>query len=121
MVLPYFKPPNNQLFAAVIMNHGRNAEQRATPARYRYRDVARHWLRSGVAVFVPSRLGYGDRGMAQGPEYTGTCSAKNFDAAAVDTNLQALAALPVATWAAPIIPACTCAAFCLSPCAAPAQ
>lgn len=96
MVLTYFKPAGDGPFAAVIMNHGRNSEQRTTPARYRYGDVARYWLRRGVAVFVPTRLGYGDSGMEQDPEFTGECSAKNYDAAAAVTNVQTLATLEFA-------------------------
>ena len=34
MVLTYFKPAGDGPFAAVIMNHGRNSEQRTTPARF---------------------------------------------------------------------------------------
>ena len=63
MVLTHFKPPGDGPFPAVIMQHGRDGNQRATPARYRYSDVARYWVRRGVAVFVPTRVGYGDSGM----------------------------------------------------------
>ncbi len=97
MVLTHFKPPGPGPFPAVIMNHGRDSEQRANPARYRYPDVARYWLRRGVAVFVPTRLGYGDSGMEQDPEFTGGCNSKNFEAAAAVTNVQTLAAVDFAT------------------------
>jgi len=96
MVLTHFKPPGDGPFPAVIMNHGRDSNQRANPSRYRYSDVARYWLRRGVAVFVPSRLGYGDSGMEQDPEFTGECNSKNFDAAAAVTNVQTLATVEFA-------------------------
>jgi dienelactone hydrolase len=97
MVLTHFKPPGDGPFPAVIMNHGRDSNQRANPARYRYSDVARYWLRRGVAVFVTTRLGYGDSGMEQDPEFTGPCQFKNFDAAAAATTVQTLAAVDFAT------------------------
>jgi dienelactone hydrolase len=96
MVLTYFKPPGDGPFPAVVMQHGRNSEQRATPARYRYSHVARYWLRRGVAVFVPTRLGYGDSGMEKDPEETGPCNSKNFDSAATATNIQTLATVDFA-------------------------
>ncbi len=96
MVLTHFKPPGDGPFPAVIMNHGRDSNQRANPARYRYSDVARYWLRRGVAVFVTTRLGYGDSGMEQDPEFTGPCDAKQYDAAAAVTNVQTLATVDFA-------------------------
>lgn len=97
MVLTHFKPPGDGPFPAVIMNHGRDSNQRANPARYRYADVARYWLRRGVAVFVPTRLGYGDSGMQEDPEFTGSCGSKSFDPAAAITNVQTLAVIDFAT------------------------
>jgi dienelactone hydrolase len=96
MVLTYFKPQGDGPFAAVVMNHGRDGNQRANPARYRYSDVARYWLRRGVAVFVPTRLGYGDSGMEQDPEFTGACDKKDYDSAAMATNVQTLATVDFA-------------------------
>ncbi len=96
MVLTHFKPPGDGPFPAVVMQHGRDGNQRATPARYRYTDVARYWVRRGVAVFVPTRVGYGDSGMAVDPEFTGDCDKKNYDVAAAATNVQTLAAIDFA-------------------------
>lgn len=96
MVLTHFKPPGDGPFPAVIMNHGRDSNQRANPSRYRYSDIARYWLRRGVAVFVPTRLGYGDSGMEQDPEFTGACDKKDYDSAAAVTNVQTLATVEFA-------------------------
>ena len=96
MVLTHFKPPGDGPFPAVIMQHGRDGNQRATPARYRYSDVARYWVRRGVAVFVPTRVGYGDSGMEKDPEFTGDCNNKQYDIAATATIVQTLAAIDFA-------------------------
>lgn len=97
MVLTHFKPPGDGPFPAVVMQHGRDGTQRVTPGRYRYADVARYWVRRGVAVFVPTRLGYGDSGTEVDPEFTGDCDKKNYDVAAAATNVQTLAAIDFAT------------------------
>lgn len=97
MVLTHFKPPGEGPFPAVVMQHGRDSNQRANPARYRYTDVARYWVRRGVAVFVPTRLGYGDSGTAMDPEFTGSCDQKHYDVAAAVMNVQTLAAIDFAT------------------------
>lgn len=96
MVLTHFKPPGDGPFPAVVMQHGRDSNQRANPARYRYTDVARYWVRRGVAVFVPTRLGYGDSGAAVDPEFTGSCDQKNYDVAAAVMNVQTLATIDFA-------------------------
>ncbi|WP_294764956.1 dienelactone hydrolase family protein [uncultured Rhodoferax sp.] len=97
MVLTHFKPQGDGPFPAVVMQHGRDGNQRATPARYRYTDVVRYWVRRGVAVFVPTRVGYGDSGMTVDPEFTGDCDKKNYDVAAAATNVQTLATIDFAT------------------------
>lgn len=96
MVLTHYRPPGPGPFPAVVMQHGRNSNERATPGRYRYSDVARYWVRRGVAVFVPTRLGYGDSGLEPDPEFTGECDKKNYDSPATAMNVQTLAVIDFA-------------------------
>src|SRR5215472_5888761 len=48
----------------VIINHGRagNAEGRNAVKRWRYPEISRYLVQRGYAVFVPTRIGYGDTG-----------------------------------------------------------
>jgi dienelactone hydrolase len=73
MIVTHFKPQGSGPFPVVIMNHGRSMakEKRAVPPRIRYTAVARYWVRRGFAVFVPTRLGYGDAGLDPDPEFSG--------------------------------------------------
>jgi dienelactone hydrolase len=97
MIVTHFKPPGDGPFPAVIMHHGRAQDnERANPGRWRYIDIARYWTRRGVAVFVPTRLGYGDTGLEPDPEYTGECNRKRYDIAAKVTATQSLAAIEFA-------------------------
>jgi dienelactone hydrolase len=98
MIMSHFKPMGNGPFPAVIMHHGRSAsdEERAKPARWRYLDVVRYWTSRGVAVFIPTRLGYGDTGISPDPEFTGPCNAKRYDVAADAVAIQSLAAIEFA-------------------------
>ncbi len=82
MILTYFRPNGDGPFPVVIMNHGRSAakEERGATPRQRYTSVARYWIRRGFAVFVPTRLGYGDAGLDPDPEYAGPqCSDRKFN------------------------------------------
>lgn len=96
MIVTHFKPPGDGPFPAVIMHHGRSDSDRANPARWRYVEIARYWTRRGVAVFVPTRLGYGDTGVEPDPEYTGDCNRKRYDLAAKATSVQSLATIEFA-------------------------
>ncbi len=98
MIITHFKPPGDGPFPAVIMHHGRapDATARATPARWRYLNIASYWTRRGVAVFVPTRLGYGETGQEPDPEETGSCNAKRYEVAAESTSIQSLAAIEFA-------------------------
>jgi dienelactone hydrolase len=78
MVISHFRPPGPGPFPIIIMNHGRNGENRATPPRLRFLRIARFWVRRGFAVMVPTRLGYGETGIDPDPEASGPCAAKNF-------------------------------------------
>ncbi len=88
MIVTHFRPPGDGPFPVVVMNHGRTTKDRATPARMRFVDVARYWVRRGAAVVVPTRLGYGDTGLEPDPEETGPCDRKRYDVAARNTNAQ---------------------------------
>lgn len=63
----------------MVILHGRagTASERASYGRTRFAEIARDFAREGYAVFVPTRIGYGDTG---GPdiEDTGRCDAKDF-------------------------------------------
>ena len=65
----------------MIILHGRagSAAERAAYGRTRFTDIARDFAAQGYAVFVPTRIGYGDTG---GPdiEDTGRCEAKDYAA-----------------------------------------
>ena len=78
MVLTHFRPAGAGPFPVVIMNHGRRAEARAEPPRFRFLRIARFWVRRGFAVVVPTRLGYGETGTDPDPENSGACAAKNY-------------------------------------------
>ena len=63
----------------LIILHGRAGTQaeRKAQGRSRFADIAREFAAQGYAVFVPTRIGYGETG---GPdaEDTGRCDAKDF-------------------------------------------
>jgi dienelactone hydrolase len=96
MIVTHFKPQGTGPFPAVIMQHGRSPTDRATPGRWRYVNIVRYLTRRGFAVFVPTRLGYGDTGLEPDPEETGPCNAKRYEAAAAATSVQARAAVEFA-------------------------
>lgn len=76
MILTHFRPAGEGPFPIVIMNHGRatTPAKRMEPGRYRYTAIVRFWIRRGFAVFVPTRLGYGETGVEIDPEYAGQCT-----------------------------------------------
>lgn len=81
----------------MLILHGRAgaASERAAYGRTRFAEIAREYAREGYAVFVPTRIGYGDTG---GPdiEDTGRCDAKDYAngmAPATDAMLQVIAAI----------------------------
>ena len=78
MFVTHYKPKGDGPFPLVIMNHGRSADNRASPPRQRYPDIARFWLKRGYAVFVPTRLGYGATVVDGDPEDSGKCDNKNY-------------------------------------------
>lgn len=81
----------------MLILHGRagTPAERKAQGRARYTDIARDFAAEGYAVFVPTRIGYGDTG---GPdaEDTGRCDAKDYvagTAPAADEMLQLIAAI----------------------------
>jgi dienelactone hydrolase len=96
MLITHFKPPGNGPFPAVLMHHGRGVD-RANPGRWRYINVAQYWTRRGFAVFIPTRLGYGDTGLEPDPEFTGPCNSKRYDVAAAAVVVQSKAGLDYAS------------------------
>jgi dienelactone hydrolase len=95
MIVSHFKPTGDGPFPAVVMQHGRGTD-RATPGRWRYLNIVRYWTRRGFAVFVPTRLGYGETGLEPDPEETGSCNAKRYEIAAASVSVQARAAVEFA-------------------------
>jgi dienelactone hydrolase len=89
MTVTQFKPDGPGPFPIAIVLHGRPPVDRATPARQRMTVIAAYLVRRGFAVWVPTRLGYGESGLSPDPEFTGSCSLKQYprgyEAAAVST------------------------------------
>ena len=73
-----FKPTGAGPFPIVIINHGRNGENRAMPPRFRYTQQARLFIDRGFVVFVPTRIGYGEAGVDPDPENSGSCNQKSY-------------------------------------------
>lgn len=81
----------------MVILHGRagTPSERSAYGRTRFAEIARDFATQGYAVFVPTRIGYGDTG---GPdiEDTGRCNAKDYAsgmAPATDEVLQIIAAI----------------------------
>jgi dienelactone hydrolase len=66
----------------LVLNHGRPAKpaEFEKMGRVRYPDNAKYFVAQGFAVFVPTRLGYGESG-GEDMEYSGGCTAKNYSPA----------------------------------------
>lgn len=95
IVLTVFRPGGEGPFPLAIVSHGRgNAQQRAAQGRQRFEPLARYLVSKGFAVFVPTRMGYGDT-HAGGfdPEESGPCTNKRFEPMAIAASDQVLAAL----------------------------
>ena len=88
MVVTQYTPAGAGPFPIAVLIHGR-AIDRTEVKRFRYLDAASYFVRRGFAVWVPTRLGYGDSGSADDPEASGGCTDKSylpgFDAAAAAT------------------------------------
>ncbi|MFZ6849222.1 dienelactone hydrolase family protein [Undibacterium sp. RuRC25W] len=78
MVVTQFKPNGDGPFPIVVLLHGRSYKDRSKPGRERFLQVSRYFVNRGFAVWVPTRIGYGDSGIDPDPEYSGTCSGKMY-------------------------------------------
>jgi dienelactone hydrolase len=79
MVLTHYRPKGDGPFPVVIMNHGRGPD-RGEIKRFRSIGSLRYWTRRGFAVFVPTRIGYGDSGAIKlDPEAAGSsCDRRDY-------------------------------------------
>ncbi len=69
-----FRPPGDGPFPLLVLNHGRAAlDRRAGQGRQRFEPQARYFASLGFAVFVPTRVGYGDTFAEYDPEFGGGC------------------------------------------------
>lgn len=95
LIVTQFKPAGAGPFPIVIINHGRGSD-RSTPGRFRYTQQARFFTERGFAVFVPTRLGYGDTGVEPDPEDSGGCRDKDYAPMAEAASNEVLAVLAYA-------------------------
>lgn len=95
VVVTSYKPNGSGPFPILILNHGRSGTDRSQPARFRYAPQARYFVKRGFAVFVPTRIGYGELGVSPDPEESGDCNQKNYApmAQAASTQIAAVLAL----------------------------
>ena len=96
VVVTSFKPNGNGPFPILILNHGRSGTDRSQPARFRYTQQARFFIKHGFAVFVPTRIGYGELGVNPDPEDSGDCNRKNYAPMADAASSQVMAVLAFA-------------------------
>ena len=96
VVVTSYKPMGNGPFPILILNHGRSGTDRSQPARFRYTQQARFFVKLGFAVFVPTRIGYGEQGTSPDPEDSGNCNQKNYSPMAEAASSQVIAALAFA-------------------------
>ena len=90
--LTSFRPPGDGPFPLVVMNHGRAVtDRRALQGRQRFEPLARYLVSKGFAVFLPTRVGYGDTYGDFDPESTGNCDQMRPHAAAQAASDQVLA------------------------------
>jgi dienelactone hydrolase len=73
MTVTHYRPPGAGPYPAIVIQHGRASNRRSLPWRWRMVFQARYWTRRGFAVFVPTRLGYGETGLYPDPELVGRC------------------------------------------------
>lgn len=88
MTVTQYKPTGDGPFPIAVLLHGRGPD-RSVPARRRYEQAARYFVQRGFAVWVPTRLGYGESSARFDPEASGDCHGKQyapgFEAAATST------------------------------------
>ncbi|MEO6918300.1 MAG: alpha/beta fold hydrolase [Collimonas sp.] len=96
IIVTQFKPAGPGPFPPVIINHGRSGTDRSKPPRFRYTQQVRFFTERGFAVFVPTRLGYGDTGVEPDPEDSGGCAQKDYGPMAEAASTEVLAVLDYA-------------------------
>ncbi|MDY7579658.1 alpha/beta fold hydrolase [Herbaspirillum sp. RTI4] len=96
LIVTQFKPVGDGPFPIAIINHGRSGTNREKPGRFRYTDQVRFFIKRGFAVFVPTRLGYGDTGIYPDPEESGQCQNKSYAPMAEAGSIEILAVLDYA-------------------------
>ncbi len=95
--LTTFRPPGDGPFPLVVVNHGRAVtDRRALQGRQRFEPLARYLVSKGFAVFVPTRVGYGDTYGDFDPETTGNCDQMRVQPAAQAAADQVLATVQYA-------------------------
>lgn len=96
VVVTQFKPAGAGPFPVVIISHGRSGSDRSRPPRFRYTPQVRFFIERGFAVFVPTRLGYGEAGVEPDPEDSGGCRDKDYGPMAEAASSEVLAVLDYA-------------------------
>lgn len=91
LVVTTFRPRGPGPFPLVIISHGRDTDTRAQYPRQRYESAARYFVRKGLAVAVPLRLGYGELAAAGDPEDNMSCDNPRYGPAADAAAQQVLA------------------------------
>ena len=92
-----FCPAGDGVHPLVVFNHGRAvADKRATQVRARFENAARYLVDKGFVVMVPTRIGYWETYGEFDPEYSGTCSRRNFAPQHKAVSDQVLAAVALA-------------------------
>ena len=96
VIVTQFKPAGAGPFPIVIINHGRSGTDRSKPPRFRYTPQVRFFIERGFAVFVPTRMGYGEAGVEPDPEDSGGCRDKDYGPMAEAASSEVLAVLDYA-------------------------
>lgn len=97
IVVTTFRPPGDGPFPLLVLNHGRaTQDRRAGQGHQRYEPQSRYFVSLGFAVFVPTRVGYGDTYGDFDPEFAGDCQAMRPAAASQAAADQVLATVALA-------------------------
>ena len=96
VVITQYKPDGDGPFPIVIINHGRSTTDRANPGHFSYAPQANFFLQRGFAVFVPTRIGYGQMGTDFDPENSGSCNNRNYAVTSEAASTEILATLDYA-------------------------
>jgi dienelactone hydrolase len=76
--LTVFRPSGPGPFPVVVYHHGRGPE-RSYPSRQRGTLIAGYFIRRGLAVLMPTRVGYGGLGVGFDPERGGSCGLRDIE------------------------------------------